>query len=85
MNLDNIMKNEFGKIVISAILGLGLASLFKKVCVDDNCLIIKSPPNIKNQVFGHDNKCYKYTPEVTKCSSKKVRFNPKVNVREIVY
>lgn len=83
MNLDKIMKNDIGIIIISVILGLGLASLFKKVCVDDNCLIIRSPPNIKDQIFGHDNKCYKYNPEITKCK-KKVRFNPKVNIREFV-
>ena len=68
MKLDNIVKTNQGKIIISCILGLGLASIFKKVCVDDNCLIIKSPPNIKGQVFGLNDKCYKYNPEVAKCN-----------------
>jgi len=84
MNLEKIVKNDTGKIIISAILGLGLASLFKKVCVDDKCLIIKSPPNIKDSIFGHNNKCYKYNPEITSCKKKKVRFNSKVEIKEII-
>lgn len=69
MRLDNILKSEQGKIIISCILGLGLASLFKKVCVDDNCLIIKSPPKktIDGHIFGDGEKCYQYNPETTQC------------------
>ena len=69
MNLHKILKSEQGKILISCILGLGLASLFKKVCVDDNCLVIKSPPKktIDGHIFENGEKCYKYTPETTQC------------------
>ena len=48
--LKKMASNDLGKIIISCILGLGLASLFKKICVDDNCLIIKSPPIIKYKI-----------------------------------
>ena len=69
MKFRDILKNKNGKIIISCILGLGLASLFKKVCVDDNCLIIKSPPKseIDNHIFGSGDKCYVYNPEVSEC------------------
>ena len=51
--LKRLLSIDSGKIVVSCILGLGLASLFKKVCVDDNCLIIKTDPNWKeeNKIF----------------------------------
>jgi len=65
--INNLLKSESGKIIISCILGLGLASLFKKVCVDDNCLIIKSPPDVKDKMFKYKNKCYKYTPHTVTC------------------
>ena len=67
--LKKMASNDLGKIIISCILGLGLASLFKKICVDDNCLIIKSPPinKIQNKIFGLENKCYKYNPKMTEC------------------
>ena len=62
--INNLLTDKNGKIFISCILGLGLSILFKKVCIDDNCLIIKSHP--QNEIVGHifktkDNNCYKYT------------------------
>ena len=32
-----------GKYAISFILGMGLASLFRKVCNDRNCIVFKAP------------------------------------------
>ena len=71
MQLNNLLKNNTGKLIVSCILGLGLASLFKKVCIDDSCLIIKSPPKeeIEGSVFKHENKRYTYSPEITTCPS----------------
>jgi hypothetical protein len=73
MMINNLLKDKNGKIIISCILGLGLASLFKKVCIDDNCLIIKSHP--QNEIVGHtfktaDNKCYQYKPIPISCPIK---------------
>lgn len=65
--IKNLLKSKSGKIIISCILGLGLASLFKKVCIDDNCLIIKSPNNVGGKIFKNDDKCYKYTPHSISC------------------
>jgi hypothetical protein len=69
MQINNLLKNDMGKIIVSCILGLGLASLFKKVCIDDSCLVIKSPPKeeIEDYVFKHQDKCYTYNPEITTC------------------
>ena len=63
-----IFTNEFNKIIISCILGLSLAAIFKKVCVDDNCLIIKSPNEINGQIFSEGDKCYKYNSQKTQCN-----------------
>ena len=69
--LSKLLSNEFGRIAISCILGLGMASLFKKVCVDDNCLIIKTNPewNIERKIFKENNKCFKFKQEDTKCTA----------------
>ena len=37
------MYSEKIKLIVSIILGLGIASLFKKVCEGRNCIIIKGP------------------------------------------
>ena len=68
--LNKILANPSGRFIISFILGLGLASLFKKVCVDDNCLIIKTDPkwNLDKKTFQKNNgKCFKFKPQETKC------------------
>lgn len=69
--INNFVKSQEGSIVISIILGLGLASLFRKVCNENNCVIIKSPAykDIENKVFKQDEKCYTYKPERTKCEN----------------
>ena len=65
-----LLKTRFGQILISIILGLGLASLFRKVCRDNNCLIIKSPPvnEIQDKIFRFEEKCYVYEPKSSKCT-----------------
>jgi hypothetical protein len=69
--LGNIMKNDGAAIIVSIILGLGLASLFRQVCKGDKCVIIKGPSikEISKKVYKIDEKCYKYTPSATSCSS----------------
>ena len=42
--LKSLAKSDKGKTIISIIVGLGLAALFRKVCNDRDCIIIKGPP-----------------------------------------
>lgn len=67
--LVNILQNDTGSIMISVIIGLGLASFFRKVCKDGRCVVIKGPDvtNIETNVYKLDNECYKYKPTMTKC------------------
>ena len=44
--IQNILKSmhtQFGKYIISVILGIGLASLFRKACNERNCLVFRGP------------------------------------------
>ena len=71
--LSNLMKklfnDKYGKIIVSIILGLGIASLFKKTCVGEGCVIIKSvsPEIIQKNTYRYDDKCYKYKAYDSKC------------------
>ena len=38
MNIKRLLNTHLGRIIISILLGLGLASLFRKVCTDKNCI-----------------------------------------------
>jgi hypothetical protein len=53
--------------------GFGLATLFRTVCKDKDCVIFHAPPleEINGKTYKFDNKCYKYEPVPTKCDTKK--------------
>ena len=72
MYLRRLIYSDVGKIIISILLGLGLATLFRKVCNDRNCIIFKAPDikKIQNQIFKFQGKCYKFTENSIKCNSK---------------
>jgi hypothetical protein len=71
LSFENILNNGLGSIIISIILGLGLASLFKKVCKND-CIVIKVPnyKEIKNKIYEWDNQCYQYEKVNIMCNKK---------------
>lgn len=74
MKKDGILRilySKHGRILISILLGLGISSLFKRVCVGRGCIVLTAPnPNeIKTKIHKFGNKCYKYTPLETKCKN----------------
>ena len=38
--MKDLLKNETGRLIISILLGLGLAAIFRRVCKDKKCIII---------------------------------------------
>ena len=72
-NLVNSMKTETGKCFVSIILGIGLATLFRKSCESRNCMVFRSPPfeEIKRNVYRHDDKCFKFVEHSVSCDPKK--------------
>ena len=70
VNLGKFVHTETGKIIMSILLGFGLASLFRRVCKDNNCLVFHAPPldEFKDKVYKTNGKCVKYVPIPTKCS-----------------
>ena len=75
MNIRRLIYSDFGKYIVSFILGMGLASLFKRACRERNCLKFVAPPfeKIDKQVFQYNDKCYVYEQSSESCSpSKKI-------------
>ena len=70
LNLGRFVHTETGKIIMSILLGLGLASLFRTVCKDNNCLIFHAAPldDFKDKIYKNNEKCIKYSPVATKCT-----------------
>lgn len=82
MHLEKFVHTERGKIIMSILLGFGLASLFRKICKNKNCLIFRAPPlvQIKDKIYksqNEDGKCVSYKPVQTKCNinSKIIEFD----------
>jgi len=70
-NLKDLVNSTRGRYAFSILLGLGLATLFRKACNNRNCLVFKAPSldKIKDKVFGHNDKCYKYEEKSTSCNT----------------
>lgn len=73
MGVKEVMDTDIGSIMVSIILGLGLAAVFRRACKDNRCIVIKGPKveEVQKYTYKVDDQCYKYVPQVTSCS-----FNP---------
>tara|TARA_Y100000389_G_scaffold11140_1_gene10335 strand:+ start:6697 stop:6936 length:240 start_codon:yes stop_codon:yes gene_type:complete len=73
MSIKTLLHGKNSKYILSIILGLGLATLFRKVCKNGNCLIFKGAniEKIKDKVFKYDDKCYTYKENIKKCDNNK--------------
>ena len=67
--INKLLYSETGRTIISILLGLGLASIFRFSCKNNNCIIFKAPPikKIRGKVFKFDNKCYTFNEVAGKC------------------
>lgn len=66
--MDKLFYTPQGQIIVSAVIGLGISSLFHRVC-KDNCTVYYAPyiEEVKDNIFKLEDTCYKYTPYVVKC------------------
>lgn len=73
MNFKRLLNKPFGIIIISVLLGFGLATLFRKVCKDKNCIVFNGPilSDFEGKIYKNDGKCYSYSLTKEKCNSNK--------------
>ena len=73
MYIKRLFYSDFGRILLSILLGFGLATLFRKVCNSRNCIVFKSPPldELRTNTYQHNNKCYKFEENSIKCDKNK--------------
>lgn len=53
-------------IIISIIWGLGVATIFRKICTNDKCIVVKAP-KMKNYVQKNDDDCYEFAKQYVEC------------------
>lgn len=69
MHLSKFVHTKSGKYIMSAILGFGLATMFRAVCKGKNCVVLHAPPieEIDGKTYQFENKCYTYSKISQKC------------------
>jgi len=65
------LDSDMGALILSVVVGFGLATLFRKACSGRGCIVVKGPPPsvLRKNVYMQDGRCYKYTPEAADCDS----------------
>ena len=73
MNFKKVLNSDTGKILISVLLGLGLASLFREACQGDKCINFEGPilEDVEEKVFKQGDKCYTYKSHRVDCNDEK--------------
>ena len=66
--LLKLLQSKTGMMLISIIWGFGLACVFRQACKDRKCIVYSAPnlKSMKESIYKHGNKCYKYIAETTK-------------------
>jgi hypothetical protein len=69
IHLGKFVHTQTGKVIMSILLGFGLASLFRTICKGKDCLIFHAPPldEFKDKIYKSNGKCVKYNPVSAKC------------------
>ena len=72
-NIKRLLYSPLGQMIISMLLGFGLATLFRKACNRRNCLVFRAPPldKIKGQIFKYEGNCYKFNTKAESCQNAK--------------
>jgi hypothetical protein len=73
MNFKRLLYTDLGRIILSIILGLGLATLFRKICTEKSCLRFNGPiiSDLEGKTYKHGDKCYNYSANTDKCDTTK--------------
>jgi hypothetical protein len=71
MNLQRLLNTKLGRVFISVLLGIGLATLFQRTCSDKNCIIFNGPiiKDFDDKIYKYEGKCYKYAASSSKCDN----------------
>lgn len=70
IQFGKFLHTENGKIIMSILLGFGLASLFRSVCKGAGCQQFYAAPldKIKDKIYKNGKKCVTFSPMYSKCS-----------------
>lgn len=73
VNFQRLLHSRTGIIFVSILLGLGLATMFRKVCKDKSCIEFNGPilADVGDKTYKYGEKCYQYKLESASCKMDK--------------
>ena len=73
MKIKQLIHSKYGKILLSIILGIGLASLFHTSCNSRSCYryIAPNSSKVEKEIWQYNDKCYKYKSKIKTCDKTK--------------
>lgn len=69
IHIERLLNTPLGKFFISVLMGLGLATLFRKTCTAENCIMFNGPviSEIDGKTYQFGEMCYQYKMSPVKC------------------
>jgi hypothetical protein len=79
IKLETWLANEKIGILISCIIGFGIAALFRPMCKEGDCVVLRGPPvnQMRDVVYQMGGKCHEFTPKAVACPT-----DPKIKTVE---
>ena len=73
MNIKRLIYGKYSKIIISIIIGFGLATIFRRICNESDCLEFRAPvqKKLEDTIYKEDNHCFKFNYRNTRCDNNK--------------
>ena len=68
---EKVRENPVGRVIVSVLVGLGIASMFRYTCGSDTrCVVLRGPKleDVSPYVYKLDGKCYAYDATPQKCA-----------------
>lgn len=79
MNFKRLLYSDTGKTIIAIILGIGFATLFRKMCNGNDCFVFEAPNSneLEKNIYKYNKKCIKMKKSSQSCdpNKKKVSFS----------
>lgn len=68
-NITRLLNTKLGQIFISVLMGLGLATLFRKACKGNSCITFNGPviSEVDGKTYKFGDYCYHYELFPAKC------------------
>ena len=65
----DLMKHDSMAVLISFILGVGIAAMFRPLCKGPECIVFRGPPvnDIRNSVFQFGTRCVEFETKAVEC------------------